>query len=169
MCFLPPALAVVTGAAVIVINLDIDNDDPFDAADADDIMAPPPKAKRKTPAATATAAKKATAGSKTSGETDSDYPKEEPIRVVSKMYGLDTYDKHTVTEYADGANDYYVVQFYVTGAVWEGGYLATLSEDGYVIKWSHPIEGLLFRIEHLKSIMGDDTPPSTSESARSTT
>ena len=124
-------------------------------------MAPPPnKAKRKTPAATAATAKKAAAGSKTSGETDSDYPKEEPIRVVSKMYGLDTYDKHAVTEYADGANDYYVVQFYVTGAVWDGGYLATLSEDGYTLKWSRPIEGLLFRMEHLKSIMGDDYSPS---------
>ncbi|MBV5298288.1 MAG: hypothetical protein JZU64_09200, partial [Rhodoferax sp.] len=73
-----------------------------DAADADDIMAPPPKSKRKTPAAAAaaataaaaTAAKKAAAGSKTSGETNADYTKEEPIRVVSKMYGLETYDKH---------------------------------------------------------------------------
>ena len=123
-------------------------------------MALLPKPKHKTPAATAAAAKKAAAGSKTSGETDSDYPKEEPIRVVSKTYGLDTYDKHAVTEYSDGANDYYVVQFYVTGAVWDGGYLATLSEDGYVIKWSRPIEGLLFRMEHLKSIMGDDYSPS---------
>ena len=124
-------------------------------------MAPPPtKQKLKTPAATAAAAKKAAAGSKKSGETDSDYPKEEPIRVVSKTYGLDTYDKHAVTEYADGANDYYVVQFYVTGAVWDGGYLATLSEDGYTLKWSRPIEGLLFRMEHLKSIMGDDYSPS---------
>ena len=70
-------------------------------------MAPlPTKQKRKTPAATAAAAKKANAGSKTLGETDADYPKEEPIRVVSK-----TYDKHAVTEYANGANDYYVVQF----------------------------------------------------------
>jgi len=123
-------------------------------------MAPPPKPKRKTPAATAAAAKKAAAGSKTSGETDADYAKEEPIRVVSKMYGLETYDKHAVTEYADGANDYYVIQFYVTGAVWDGGYLATLSEDGYTLKWSRPIEGLLFRMEHLKSIMGDDYSPS---------
>ena len=123
-------------------------------------MAPPPKPKRKTPATTAAAAKKAAAGSKTSGETDADYPKEEPIRVVSKTYGLETYDKHAVTEYADGANDYYVIQFYVTGAVWDGGYLATLSEDGYTLKWSRPIEGLLFRMEHLKSIMGDDYSPS---------
>jgi hypothetical protein len=125
-------------------------------------MAPPPKPKRRTPAATAaTAAKnKAAAGSKTSGETDADYAKEEPIRVVSKTYGLETYDKHAVTEYADGANDYYVIQFYVTGAVWDGGYLATLSEDGYTLKWSRPIEGLLFRMEHLKSIMGDDYSPS---------
>jgi hypothetical protein len=114
-------------------------------------MALPPKPKRKTPAATATAAKKATVGSKTSGETDSDYPKEEPIRVVLKTYGLKTYDKHVVTEYADGANDYYVIQFYITGAVWEGGYIVTLSEDGYTLKWSRPIEGLLFRMEHLNA------------------
>jgi hypothetical protein len=46
-------------------------------------MAPPPKPKRKTPAATAAAAKKAAAGSKTLGETDLDYAKEEPIRMVS--------------------------------------------------------------------------------------
>jgi len=110
---------------------------------------PPPKPKRKTPTATTAAAKKAAAGSNPSGETDLDYSKEEPIRVVSKTYGLDTYDKH-----------YYVIQFYVTGAVWDGGYLAMLSEDGYTLKWSRPIEGLLFRIEHLKSIMGNDYSPS---------
>jgi len=114
-------------------------------------MAPPPKPKRKTPATAAAAAKKAAAGSKTSGETDLDYAKEESIRMVSKTYGLETYDKHVVTEYADGANDYYVIQFYVTGAVWDGGYLATLSEDGYTLKWSRPIEGLLFRMEHLNA------------------
>ena len=89
-------------------------------------MAPPPKPKRKTPATAAAAAKKAAAGSKTSGETDLDYAKEESIRMVSKTYGLETYDKHVVTEYADGANDYYVIQFYVTGAVWDGGYLVAV-------------------------------------------
>ncbi len=89
-------------------------------------MAPPPtKQKLKTPAATAATAKKAAAGSKKLGETNLDYPKEEPIGVVSKTYGLDTYDKHAVTEYADGANDYYVVQFYVTGAVWDGSWVTT--------------------------------------------
>ena len=80
------------------------------------------------------------------------------------------YDKYTVSEYAEGSSDFYEIKFYINGVLPEvGGYLATLSEDGYVIKWSHPIEGLLFRIEHLKSIMGDDTPPPTSESAHSTT
>ena len=37
-----------------------------------------------------------------------------------------------------------------------GGYLATPSKDGYTIKWSLPIEELLFTMGHLKSIMGEN-------------
>ncbi len=41
-----------------------------------------------------------------------------------------------------------------------GGYLAMLSEDGYTLKWSRPIEELFFTIGQLKSIMGEDYSPS---------
>ena len=41
-----------------------------------------------------------------------------------------------------------------------GGYLATLSKDGYTLKWSRPIEELLFTMGHLKSIMGENYSPS---------
>ncbi len=43
----------------------------------------PPKGKTKTPATAATALKKAAAGSKTKGETESDFPPSAPARVVS--------------------------------------------------------------------------------------
>ena len=35
-----------------------------------------------------------------------------------------------------------------------------LSEDGYTLKWSGPIEELLFTMGHLKSIMGENYSPS---------
>ena len=73
----------------------------------------PPKGKTKTPATAATALKKATAGSKTTGETESDYPSAAPVRVVSKTYGLLTYDKYAVSEYAEGSSDFYEIEFYV--------------------------------------------------------
>ena len=120
----------------------------------------PPKGKTKTPAATA-ALKKAAASSKTTGETESDYPPAAPIRVVSKTYGLSTYDKYAVSEYAEGSSDFYEIEFYVNGVLPEvGGYLATLSEDGYTLKWSRPIEEFLFTMGHLKSIMGENYSPS---------
>ena len=120
----------------------------------------PPKGKTKTPAAAA-ALKKAAAGSKTMGETESDYPSAAPVRVVSKTYGLLTYDKYAISEYAEGSSDFYEIEFYVNGVLPEvGGYLATLSEDGYTLKWSRPIEEFLFAIGHLKSIMGENYSPS---------
>ena len=122
----------------------------------------PPKATTKTPAAAAALKKAVAAASKkTTGESEADYPPSAPVRVVSKTYGLSTYDKYAVSEYAEGSSDFYEIEFYVNGVLPEvGGYLATLSEDGYTLKWSRPIEGLLFRMEHLKSIMGDDYSPS---------
>jgi hypothetical protein len=120
----------------------------------------PPKGKTKTPAAAA-ALKKAAAGSKTTGETKSDFPPSAPVRVVSKIFGLSTYDKYAVSEYAQGSSDYYEIEFYVNGVLPEvGRYLATLSEDGYTLKWSRPIEELLFTRGHLKSIMGENYSPS---------
>jgi hypothetical protein len=132
----------------------------------------PPKSKTKTPAAAAAAAtlKKAAAGSKTEGETESDFPPSAPARVVSKTYGLSAYNKYAISEYAEGSSDYYEIEFYVNGVLPElGGHLATLSEDGYTLKWSRPIEELLFTMGHLKSIWVRTTPPPTSESTRSTT
>jgi hypothetical protein len=122
----------------------------------------PPKGKTKTLAAAAVR-KKAAAGSKTTGETESDYPPAAPVRVVSKTYGLLTYDKYAVSEYAEaeGSSDFYEIEFYVNGVLPEvGRYLATLSEDGYTLKWSRPIEEFLFTMGHLKSIMGENYSPS---------
>ena len=62
-----------------------------------------PKGKTKTPAAATTALKKAAASSKTTGETESDYSPSAPIRVVSKTYGLSTYNNYAVSEYAEGS------------------------------------------------------------------
>ncbi len=90
----------------------------------------PPKGETKTPAAAA-ALKKAAAGSKTTGETKSDFSPSAPIRVVSKTSGLSAYDKYAVSEYAEGLSDFYEIEFYVNDVLLEvGGYLATLSEDG---------------------------------------
>jgi hypothetical protein len=75
----------------------------------------PPKGNTKTPAATVAARKKAAAaaGSKTTGETESDYSPAVPVRVVvSKTYGLSTYDKYAVSEYAEGWSYFYEGEFY---------------------------------------------------------
>jgi hypothetical protein len=121
----------------------------------------PPKGKIKTPAATAAALKKAAAGSQTTVETNLDFPPSAPVRVVSKTYGLLMYDKYAVSEYTEGSSDFYEIKFYVNGVLPEvGGYLAMLSEDGYTLKWSRPIEELLFTMGHLKSIMGENYSPS---------
>ena len=122
----------------------------------------PHKGKTKTPATAAAALKKAAAGSKTTGETESDFPPSAPARVASKTYGLLTYDKYAVSEYAEGSSDYYEIEFYVNGVLSEevGGYIATLLEDGYTLKWSRPIKELLFIMGHLKSIMSENYSPS---------
>ena len=123
----------------------------------------PPKGTTKTPAAAAAALKKAAAAAskKTTGESEADYPPSAPVRVVSKTYGLSTYDKYAVSEYAEGSSDFYEIEFFVNGVLPEvGGYLATLLEDGYTLKWSRPIEELLFTMGHLKSIMGENYSPS---------
>ena len=123
----------------------------------------PPKGTTKTPAAAAAALKKAAAAAskKTTVESKADYPPSAPVRVVLKTYGLLTYDKYAVSEYAEGSSDFYEIEFYVNGVLPKvGRYLATLSEDGYTLKWSHPIEELLFTMGHLKSIMGENYSPS---------
>jgi hypothetical protein len=121
----------------------------------------PPKGKTETPAGAAVL-KKAAAGSKTTGEDESDYPPAAPVRVVLKTYGLLMYDKYAVSEYAEGSSDFYEIEFYVNGVLPDvgGGCLATLLEDGYTLKWSRPIEEFLFTMGHLKSIMGENYSPS---------
>ena len=120
-----------------------------------------PKGKTKTPATTAATLKKAAAGSKTTGETESDYLPTAPVRVVLKTCGLLMYDKYAILEYSKGSSDFYKIEFYVNGVLPKvGGYLLTLSEDGYTLKWSRPIEELLFTMGHLKSIMGENYSPS---------
>jgi hypothetical protein len=49
------------------------------------------------------------------------------------------------------------VSFFVCSVLPEmGGYVATLSDDGHTIRWSRPVIGFLFSMEHLKSVMGAD-------------
>ena len=64
----------------------------------------PPKGTTKTPATAAAARKKAAAAAskKTTGKSEADYPPFTPVRVVSKTYGLSTYDKYAILEYAEG-------------------------------------------------------------------
>jgi len=153
---------------VIVVDLDNDGGDVDGkppTADVDDKhkdTVAPPKGKPKMPAATAvTLKKKAAAGSKTTGETELDHLPAAPIRVVLKTYGLSTYGKYAVSEYAEGSLDCYNIEFYVNGVLPEvGGYFVMLMEDGYTLKWSRPIEEFLFTMGHLKSIMGENYFPS---------
>jgi hypothetical protein len=75
-----------------------------------------------TAAAAAAAAKKPTAGAKTSGETKADYPPS-CVRTVSKIYGLGTEDKYTITEVSEGNADFYIIGFIIDGVLpEEGGY-----------------------------------------------
>ena len=57
-------------------------------------------------AAAAAAAKKPTAGAKTSGETKAKCPPLS-VRTVSRIYGLGTEDKYTITEVSEGNADFY--------------------------------------------------------------
>ena len=76
-------------------------------------------------------------------------------RPVSKLYGFDTNDKYTVSFDTEGTTDYCLVSFFVNGVLpATGGYAVTLSDDGYTIRWSRPVDAFLFSMEHLRSIMG---------------
>ena len=99
----------------------------------------PPKGKTKTPAAAA-ALKKAVAGSKTTVETESNYPPSAPIRVVWKTYGLSTYNKYAVLEYAEVSSDFYEIEFYVKGVLPEVGGISCDAVRGRVhsqVEWPH--------------------------------
>jgi len=110
------------------------------------------------PTSSANAAKKPTAGVKTSGETKTDYLlASSSVRPVSRIYGLGTEDKYTITEVSEGKNDYYIIGFIVDGVLpEEGGYQCTLSKDGFTLSWSRPVDSLLFNSKHLQPIMGQD-------------
>ena len=61
----------------------------------------------------------------------------------------------TTGEDTEGTTDYCLVSFFVNGVLPAmGGYAATLSDDGYTIRWSRPVDAFLFSMEHLRSIMG---------------
>ncbi len=124
----------------------------------------PPKATTKTPTATAVTAtaKKKIAGPNTSGKTNADYSATTPaVRVISKVYGLATHNKYAISYFAKGSTHFAEIEFFVNSVIPEvGGYLATLSDDGFTKKWSRPIEERLFTMGHFKSIMGEDYSPS---------
>ena len=96
--------------------------------------------------------KKPSVGLKTTGEDEADLLVSRP---VSKLYGFGTNDKYAVSFDTEGTTDYCLVSFFVSGVLpATGGYVATLSDDGYTIRWSRPVDAFLFSMEHLRSIMG---------------
>ncbi len=124
---------------------DNDVDDPQD----DD---PPPATKA------AAAGPKKAAAAKTTGETEADNRSTaSACRPVSKLYGFGTSDKYAVSFDTEGTTDFCLVSFFVCGVLPEtGGYVVTLSNDGHTIRWSHPVDGFLYSMEHLKSVMQAD-------------
>ncbi len=91
-------------------------------------------------------------GLRTTGEDEADLVFSRP---VSKLYGFDTDDKYAVSFDTEGTTNYCLVSFFVNGVLpARGGYATTLSDDGYTIRWSRPVDAFLFLMEHLCSIMG---------------
>ena len=121
---------------------------------------PPPSPIMNTKTATkaAAAGTKKAAAAKMTYETEADYRSTaSACRPVSKLYGFGTNDKYAVSFDTEGTTDFCLVSFFVSGVLPEtGGYVATLSDDGYTIRWSRPVDGFLFSMEHLKSVMGAD-------------
>ena len=79
------------------------------------------------------------------------------IRTISRINGLGTEDKYTITAVSKGNANYYITGFIINGVLpKEGGYLCTLSKDGFTLSWSHPIDSLLSNFKHLQPIMGQD-------------
>jgi hypothetical protein len=96
--------------------------------------------------------KKPTGGMKTTGEDEADLIDSRP---VSKRYGFGTNDKYAVSFDTEGTTDYCLLSFFVSGVLpATGGYVATMSDDGYTIRWSRPVDSFLLSMEHLCSIMG---------------
>jgi hypothetical protein len=136
---------------------DNDNDDREDDDHEDNpqeacIMS---KATIKMSAAAAAAAAKKTATAKTTDKTKANYCLMAPGHSILKSYGLRTKNKFAVSFDTKGSTDFVLMQFYVNSVLPEkGGYLATLLEDGYTIRWSRPVDLFLFTMEHICSIMG---------------
>jgi hypothetical protein len=112
----------------------------------------------KTATKAAAAETKKAAAAKTTGVTEADYRSTaSACRPVSKLYGFGTNDKYTVSFHTEGTTDFCLVSFFVSGVLPEtGGYVVTLSDDGYTIRWSSPVNGFLYSMEHLKTAMGAD-------------
>ncbi len=163
---LPPTLAtpliIEDGEVDKSTSIADDNEGHKDTAAATNETMAPPKATTKTPAAAAATTKKKTASPNTTGETNADYSTTTPaVRVISEIYDLSTQDKYAISYFAEGSTDFADIKFFVNGMLPKvGGYLATLSNDGFAINWSRPIEEHLFTMGHLKSIMGEDYSPS---------
>ena len=105
----------------------------------------------------ASAATKKAAAAKTTGESIANYRSTaSACRPVSKLYGFGTNDKYAMSFDTEGTTDFCLVCFFVYGVLPKTGGIAMLSNDGHTIRWSHPIDGFLFLMEHLKSVMGAD-------------
>jgi hypothetical protein len=105
--------------------------------------------------AAAAAVTKKTATAKTTGKTEADYLLTvAAVRPVLKSYCLGTNNKFAVSYDTEGTTDFILLSSYVNSVLPEkGGYLTKLSEDGFTLRWSRPINLFLFSIEHLCSIM----------------
>jgi hypothetical protein len=112
----------------------------------------------KTATKVAAAATKKAAAAKTTGETEADYRSTaSACHPVSKLYGCGINNKYAVLIDSEGTTDFCLVWFFVCGVLPEtGGYVVTLLDDGHTIRWSRPVDGFLFSMEHLKSVMGED-------------
>jgi hypothetical protein len=112
----------------------------------------------KTATKAATAATKKAAAANTTGETEADYRSTaSACRLVSKLYGFGTNNKYAVSFDTEGTTDFCLVSFFVCGVLPKtGGYVLTLSDDVHTIRCSRPVDGFLFSMEHLKSVMGAD-------------
>jgi hypothetical protein len=108
-----------------------------------------PSISTKTATKAAAAETKKAATTKTTNATKADYRLLASARCpVSKLYGISTNDKYTVSLDTKGTMDFCLVSFFVCGVLPETrGYVATLSDDGHTIKWSRPADGFLFLME----------------------
>ncbi len=151
----PPPRCSFAVLSIVFHQADVDNNNDErnnHQEDDDDINDAATMSKTTAKKGAAVYTKKPTMGMKTPGEDEADLIVSRP---VSKLYGFNTDDKYAVSFDTEGTTDYCLVSFFISGVLpATGGYVATLSENGYTIRWSRPVDSFLLSMEHLRSIMG---------------